>query len=218
VLGGALLEWEGETAIEPPPAARNAQLRLDDNWSAEGLRAPKAHFVAPDAVLEIARNDGDGSCLFLIEYDRTTRVDKNYEKFCRYDAFLTCWWRHTFVLDRGEAPWVLFVCQNETHRDKSSPPLTATSPATSGTPPSTPGRSTTPDAAASSSPARPTSTAACSKRAESPATHRATTPGGGHSPRRGEYGYRARDESSIFGRTRIRCRQSSSCGRGHEVR
>jgi hypothetical protein len=117
-LRGALLDWDGETAIEAPPQARSAQLRLDDNWSAEGLKSPRPRTVAPDAVLEIARNDGDESRLFLIEYDRTTRVDKNYEKFRRYDAFLTWWWRHTFLLDRGEPPWVLFICQHETHRDK----------------------------------------------------------------------------------------------------
>jgi hypothetical protein len=117
-LDGALLDWDGETAFEPPPRARNSQLRLDDNWSAEGLKAPRPRTVAPDAVLEIARSDGDGSRLFLIEYDRTNRVDRNYEKFRRYDAFLAWWWRHTPLVDRGEPPWVLFVCQNEAQRDK----------------------------------------------------------------------------------------------------
>jgi Replication-relaxation len=117
-LDGALLDWDGETAFEPPPPARNTQLRLDDNWSAEGLRAPRPRTVTPDAILEIARDDGDGSRLFLIEYDRTNRVDRNYEKFRRYDAFLTWWWRHTPLGDRGEPPWVLFVCQDEPHCEK----------------------------------------------------------------------------------------------------
>jgi hypothetical protein len=100
------------------PAARNSQLRLDDNWSVEGLKAPQPRRLAPDAVLKIARTDSDGSRMFLIEYDRTTRADKNYEKFRRYDSFLTAWWRHTPFLDRGEPPWVLFVCKDDTHRDK----------------------------------------------------------------------------------------------------
>jgi len=117
-LGGALLDWDGETAIEPPPPTTRSQLRLDDNWSAEGLKTPRARTVVPDAVLEIARADRDGSRLFLVEYDRTTRADKNYEKFRRYDSFLTWWWRHTALLDRGEPPWVLFVCQDHAHRDK----------------------------------------------------------------------------------------------------
>ncbi|MBA3263127.1 MAG: hypothetical protein H0T69_11815, partial [Thermoleophilaceae bacterium] len=72
----------------------------------------------PDALLAIARADRDGSRVFLVEYDRTTRVDKNYEKFRRYDAFLTWWWRHTSFVDRGDPPWVLFVCQDQPHRDK----------------------------------------------------------------------------------------------------
>ena len=54
----------------------------------------------------------------MIEYDRTTRVDKNYEKFRRYDSFLTWWWRHTHYYEHDAPPFVLFVCQNETHLDK----------------------------------------------------------------------------------------------------
>jgi hypothetical protein len=69
-------------------------------------------------MLDIARDDRDSNRIFLIEYDRTTRVDKNYEKFRRYDAFLTWWWRHTALVDRAEPPWVLFICQNEPHRQK----------------------------------------------------------------------------------------------------
>jgi hypothetical protein len=117
-LQDALLDWGGETAIEPPPPARSQQLRLDDSWSAEGLKAARPRAVAPDAVLEIARADRDGSRVFLVEYDRTTRVDKNYEKFRRYDAFLCWWWQHSALVDHGEPPWVLFVCQDQAHRDK----------------------------------------------------------------------------------------------------
>jgi len=117
-LAGGLLDWNGETAIEPPPPARRSQLRLDDNWSAERLKAPRPRTLVPDAVLEIARDERHGSRVFLIEYDRTTRVDKNYEKFRRYDAFLTWWWRHTPFVDHGEPPWALFVCQDQQHRDK----------------------------------------------------------------------------------------------------
>jgi hypothetical protein len=117
-LQDALTQWDGETAIGPPAPARNSQLRLEDSWSVEGLHAERPRGVVPDAVLEIARPDRDRSRIFLIEYDRTTRVDKNYEKFRRYDAFLTWWWRHTHYAEHGEPPYVLFVCQDETHRDK----------------------------------------------------------------------------------------------------
>ena len=117
-LQDTLLEWHGETAIEPPTQARNGQIRLDDNWTVEGLRAQRPRTVVPDAVLEIARPGHAAGHVFLVEYDRTTRVDKNYEKFRRYDAFLSWWWRHTQYADRDTPPWVLFVCQNEAHRDK----------------------------------------------------------------------------------------------------
>jgi hypothetical protein len=118
LLKDALLEWEGETAIEPPPAARNTQLRLDDSWSVEGLKADRPRAVVPDAVLELVGPDGEGSRVFLVEYDRTSRVDKNYEKFRRYDAFLSWWWRHTHYSQHGAPPFVVFVCQDELHRDK----------------------------------------------------------------------------------------------------
>jgi hypothetical protein len=95
--GDLFLSWNGETHIEPPREARASQgvLRLANYWSAERLRDPRPRLVRPDAVLEVARSDGDGSRVFFIEYDRTRRVDKNYEKFRRYDTFLCWWWQHT---------------------------------------------------------------------------------------------------------------------------
>jgi hypothetical protein len=48
---------------------------------------------------------------------RARRTDKNYDKFRRYDAFLAWWWRQTELGERGEAPFVLFICQNEAQRD-----------------------------------------------------------------------------------------------------
>jgi len=118
-LGPALLAWEGETDISPPKDARRAQLRLEDDWSAEGLRHREARALRPDAIVEIARGDLDArSRLFLIEHDRTRRIDKNYDKLRRYDAFLCWWWRHTSRLERAEdEPWVLFVCQDEAQRE-----------------------------------------------------------------------------------------------------
>jgi hypothetical protein len=119
VAGEAFLSWEGETHIEPPPEARGQQgvLRVGDHWSAEELRDPRARLVRPDAVLEVARPNGDGSRLFFIEYDRTRRVDKNYEKFRRYDTFVCWWWQHTSFVDGGR-PFVIFICQDEDQRDR----------------------------------------------------------------------------------------------------
>jgi hypothetical protein len=116
-LGDDLLSWDGETTIEPPPSTRHDQLRLDDDWSAEGLRDARPRPIWPDAVLEVSGDaDTNSSRLLLIEYDRTRRVDKNYQKFRRYDAFLTWWWRHSDFAGRDAPPFVLFVCQDEQQR------------------------------------------------------------------------------------------------------
>lgn len=114
-----LLSWEGETDIDPPPAAKRGQLHLEGDWSAKGLHDPHARLLRPDAVLEIERTDGeDGIRTFLIEYDRTGRVDKNYGKFRRFDAFLNWWWRHTEYAELDEPPFVIFVCQDEHQREQ----------------------------------------------------------------------------------------------------
>jgi hypothetical protein len=117
--GDAFLSWEGETHIEPPREARGRQgvLRVGNYWSAEGLRDPRPRLVRPDAVLEVARPEGEGNRLFFIEYDRTRRVDKNYEKFRRYESFLCWWWQHTGFAD-GDRPFILFICQDEDQRDR----------------------------------------------------------------------------------------------------
>jgi DNA-binding Lrp family transcriptional regulator len=118
VLGSTLLRWEGETDIEPPREARNGQMRLDSDWSAKGLRQPHARLLRPDAILEIERDDlNDGIHTFLIEFDRTRRVDKNYGKFRRYDAFLNWWWNHLPLSDIDNPPYVLFICQDGSQRE-----------------------------------------------------------------------------------------------------
>jgi hypothetical protein len=113
--GGALLDWHGETDIDPPIGAKRGHLRLDGDWSAKGLHDPRARLVRPDSVLEVVDAD-DRVRTFLIEYDRTRRVDKNFGKFRRYDAFLTWWWRETAYADADEPPFVVFVCQDDEQR------------------------------------------------------------------------------------------------------
>ena len=61
LLGAALSPGTARPTSTPPPSASDAQLRLDDDWSAEGLRDPRARLLRPDAVLEIERGDGDGT-------------------------------------------------------------------------------------------------------------------------------------------------------------
>lgn len=119
-----LLSWDGETHIEPPREARGRQgvLRVGDDWSAEWLRDPRPRLVRPDAVLEVARPTATAAASSFLEYDRTRRVDKNYEKFRRYDTFLCWWWQHTSFAD-GDRPFVMFICHDEDQRNRF---LTAT--------------------------------------------------------------------------------------------
>ena len=73
---------------------------VDDEWCRP---------VQPDAVLDVVADDGDVHV--LVEYDRTRRVDKNFQKFLRYDTLLNVWWRATEL----EQPWLVFVCQDPEH-------------------------------------------------------------------------------------------------------
>jgi len=116
LLGGALVEWHGEVEIEPPRDLRpTTPLLVDGDWSAEDLRDPRPRLLRPDAMLEVRRDRDGAISTYLIEFDRTRRVDKNYEKFRRYDAFLNWWWRHSPLGDLDEPPVVVFICQDEDH-------------------------------------------------------------------------------------------------------
>ena len=110
--GEALLAWHGEIDIVPPRDAGAAPLRLPGDWSAEGLRDHRARLLRPDAVLELKGEEREGVCTVLVEYDRTRRIDKNYDKFRRYDAFMCWWWRVAANGGRTAPPLVLFVCQS----------------------------------------------------------------------------------------------------------
>lgn len=117
IAGTALLAWEGEIDIDPPTAAKRGQLRLAGDWSAKGLHDHQARLVRPDAVLETVDAD-DIVRTFLIEYDRTRRVDKNFTKFRRYDALLNWWWHDTPYADSDQPPYVVFICQDEHQREQ----------------------------------------------------------------------------------------------------
>lgn len=116
-IGEALLEWRPEMEIEPPTEAKRGTMRLDDDRTVHSLRDPRPRQIRPDAIVEIARRAGDGSHIFLIEYDRTRRVDKNFAKFRRYDNFLCSWWPETELAHGSEPPFVVFVCQGDEQRE-----------------------------------------------------------------------------------------------------
>ncbi len=90
-------------------------MRFDDDRTVRSLRWATPRLVRPDAILEIERRDG-GRRAYLIEYDRTRRIDKNYGKFLRYDSFLCWWWRDSQLGYRHDPPFVLFVCQDDQQR------------------------------------------------------------------------------------------------------
>jgi hypothetical protein len=117
LLGPALLDWQGEHQLTPPRAARQAQPALAEAWSIEGLRDPQPRPVVPDAALQIADDGEQSPRTFLLEYDRTSRTDKNFDKFRRYDNLVGSWWRHTQLADHDDPPYILFVCQNQAQRD-----------------------------------------------------------------------------------------------------
>ena len=114
----AFLSWEGETTIEPEEKLGSPEgVRLEDDWSPEELRNDRVRPIRPDAVLEVECGDGLIPHTVLVEYDRTNRVDKNYDKFRRYDMYLNWWWRETDLRDAG-APLVVFVCQDAAHLEQ----------------------------------------------------------------------------------------------------
>lgn len=112
VVGADRFEWSGEQTYWPPKTAGGAPRSAPAHHE---LQDPTQRPVRPDAVLRIASAESDAIYTLLIEFDRTRRVDKNFDKFRRYDCFLTSWWD---AADAGwsEAPFVVFVCQQAEQR------------------------------------------------------------------------------------------------------
>ena len=116
-VGGAFSSWAGETALVTD-GRQNLSAVASDDSSVEGLRQVRVRPVYPDAVLEIdGESHGSEPRTLLLEYDRTGRPDKNFDKFVRYDAFLNAWWSATSLGRRRAAPFVVFVCQTCAQRD-----------------------------------------------------------------------------------------------------
>ena len=117
-LGDALLAWDGETTIDPPAGLRREQRALRRRLvGRRPTRDRRARRSAPTpSSRSPATSPARPAALILIEYDRTRRLDKNYDKFHRYDAFLTWWWHHTPLGNRRQPPFVLFVCQDDEQR------------------------------------------------------------------------------------------------------
>jgi excisionase family DNA binding protein len=111
----------GERTIEPPLTTRDERAEPrwlpGGGWTVHGLRDFRHRPVRPDAVIELDRGEEVPHTL-LIEFDRTRRVDKNFEKFRRYDTFLVWWWNLMEEALHASEPYVIFVCQDEDQLDQ----------------------------------------------------------------------------------------------------
>ena len=116
LAGEALLDWAGpdEARLEPPKRAPH-EFEGEPGWQIPTPDGKSIRPIQPDARLEIASHVGD--VMVFVEYDRTRRVDKNYDKFRRYDAFISCWWHYSAV-GEGARPILVFVCQDQQHRER----------------------------------------------------------------------------------------------------
>jgi len=119
LLGDRLLDWAGpdESRYEPPKKSRDeayfsraAAILGDCGWYADEVPDEEFRPVQPDALLDVAAAGED--VRVFVEYDRTRRVDKNFDKFLRYQTLLVVWWRTTGL----GCPYVVFVCQDAEHR------------------------------------------------------------------------------------------------------
>ncbi|MDQ4041104.1 MAG: replication-relaxation family protein [Actinomycetota bacterium] len=108
-----LIDWAGpdEALIEPPRNLKEIEARHDGYYGDLDRQAVRP--IQPDARLDVAGTEGD--LMMFVEYDRTRRVDKNYDKFRRYEAFLTGWW-HMAIIGDWRPPLLVFVCQDEDHQ------------------------------------------------------------------------------------------------------
>jgi hypothetical protein len=119
LLGDRLLDWAGpdESRYEPPKKTRDEDyfsragaILSESRWHESGIDDEAFRPIQPDALLDVTAAEGD--VRVFVEYDRTRRADKNYDKFRRYDALVSVWWRTTHL----GCPYVVFVCQDADHR------------------------------------------------------------------------------------------------------
>jgi hypothetical protein len=126
IVGEHAADWRGEEEgrLELPTklsegrrvAIRPEDIRLERYQRVRDLRLKEFGKVWPDATVTMDMPHRGRTFDLMIELDRTKRPTKNFDKFRRYDALITGWWRH---VDRyrelGEPPAAVFVCVDESH-------------------------------------------------------------------------------------------------------
>ena len=115
-------EYEGRLEVPTKLAeGRRVPIGIDDvpreNYErVRDLRKGEFGRVWPDATLTMDITDLGRRFDLLLELDRTGKPTKNFDKFERYDALITAWWRQVSRYRRaGEPPGVIFVCADEDH-------------------------------------------------------------------------------------------------------
>jgi hypothetical protein len=126
LAGEYVADWHGEHEgrLEVPTKVverRRVPIGPDDvpreNYErVRDLRAGEFGRIWPDATLEMDLPDQGRRFDLMIELDRTEKPTKNFDKFERYDALITAWWRKVPRYRKvGEPPGVIFVCTDEDH-------------------------------------------------------------------------------------------------------
>ena len=117
LAGDRLLGWDGpdDSRLEPPAIEPYQLDRGTFGGFVSGLAPGPPRPLAPDGALELVGQRG--LAYVLLEYDRTRRVDKNFDKFRRYDRFLNTWSTNSRHADRGQAH-VLFLCEHRPHLER----------------------------------------------------------------------------------------------------
>lgn len=126
LCGELAIDWRGEHEgrLELPTKMVERRrvpisledVRLDRYQRVRDLKARAFGQVWPDATVTLALPESERRFDLLFELDRTNRPNRNFQKFVRYDALITAWWRKVpHYQEMGEPPAAVFVCSDETH-------------------------------------------------------------------------------------------------------
>jgi hypothetical protein len=123
-VGDHAIDWLGEQEgrLQVPTKLSDGRrvaieaddLELEHYRRVRDLRAEDFGRVWPDATVTMDMPSHGRTFDLMIELDRTKRPAKNFDKFRRYDALITGWWRRVDRYRRmGEPPAAVFVCTDE---------------------------------------------------------------------------------------------------------
>jgi len=123
-VGEHVVDWRGEHEgrLEVPTKLSEGRrvpvvardLKLERYMRVRDLRLKDFAPVCPDATVTMEMPAADRSFDLMIELDRTQRPAKNFDKFRRYDALITGWWKAVERYRRmRESAAVVFVCVDE---------------------------------------------------------------------------------------------------------